>query len=190
MYIKVLNHAGYSEAMLGLSLSYGIDTEKAYQVANKLCRLDGGHNNFLEQIWVWVEIDAPRFWWSEMDRYRVGKSQQSESTMHTLSKRNLRNDDFEYPIPDEQMFFLNRLIKDKGNIEFIKANLPEGFMQRRIVSMNYKCLRNIVLQRYNHKLPQWRKFCREIVNNVKGFTLLGLPEDVLLYMKTEKREGI
>lgn len=46
-------------------------------------------------IVVYAQIDAPMYWWSEMDTYRVGTERlSSESTMHTLGKRDVTINDF------------------------------------------------------------------------------------------------
>ena len=39
--------------------------------------------------------------------------------------------------------------------EKIKAMLPEGYVQTRMVSLNYQVLRNMYNQRKNHKLSGW-----------------------------------
>ena len=44
----------------------------------------------------------------------------------------------------------------------LKNDLPEGFLQRRIVCLNIKALQNMYMQRKNHRLPEWHKFFRDI----------------------------
>jgi len=46
-------------------------------------------------------------------------------------------------------------------------NLPEGFLQRRLVCTNYKVLRNIVLQRNGHRLKWWGVLIEELRNQLK-----------------------
>ena len=167
MNVKILNECGYNEALTGLSLSYNVeDTSALAQIANKLAGKDGGHNKFLESMVVWIDIDAPRYWWSQFDTYRTGTSKQSESTMHTILKRNLTQDDFESSIDGAYLDMLNQLIIEK-QFDDIKNLLPEGFLQRRIVCTNYKVLRSIHKQRFTHKLPQWQKFCNTVLENVE-----------------------
>lgn len=170
MNIRIMREAGYVEAMIGLSLSYGISPiDRAEKVALTLAQKDGGHNKFLESIYIWFDITAPRFWWQEADTYRLS-TKQSESTMHTLGKRTLTHDDFEYPIYN--LAEINNLLSANLNIAIIKNILPEGFLQRRIWVMNYKTLRNIILQRATHKLPQWKQFCAYALENVRHPQLL------------------
>jgi hypothetical protein len=136
-----------------------------------------GENKFLESIYIWLDVDAPRFWWQEFDTYRIGISKQSASTMHTICKKELMQDSFEDPIFDESLYQLNLAIyywKNETNIEkkkelfsIIKNNLPEGFLQRRIVCMNYKCLQNIYIQRKDHRLPQWRFFLSNVLRHIE-----------------------
>lgn len=38
--------------------------------------------NFLRQIFVSVDIVAPRYWWIEFDTYKIGTVSNSCSTMH------------------------------------------------------------------------------------------------------------
>ena len=37
----------------------------------------------------------------------------------------------------------------------LKAMLPESFIQKRTVSLNYEVLATMYRQRKNHRLPQW-----------------------------------
>ncbi len=176
MKTKIISEHGYEEAMLGLSLSYNTSVERAKEVAIRLAFKQGGHNKYLESIYLWLDVTAPRFWWQEADTYRLS-TKQSESTMHTILKKELTLDDFEHPIIEETIADLNKLIEIYKNLETdiaknvafytIKNNLPEGFLQRRIWVMNYKTLQNIIMQRKSHKLPQWQCFIKEILEQVE-----------------------
>jgi hypothetical protein len=158
MRIQVLREAGLEEALLGLSLSYSQPPEKMLAVARRLARRDDGSNKFLESIAVWLDVTAPRYWWQQFDTYRVGVTKQSASTMHTILRRPLSPADFAGALPPETLQRLNRLIEQR-DLEAVKQELPEGFLQRRIVCTNYKALRHMVQQRHNHRLPEWRFFC-------------------------------
>jgi len=173
----ILNECGFDEAMLGLSLNKKQPVENMPKVALKLGSLDLAHNKFLESIVVWLDITAPRFFWSEFDTYRVGVTKQSESTMHTLKKEKLDNSNFEYPVSEYTINAINNAIKFDYPIEHIKNSLPDGFLQRRIVTTNYKTLRNIIKQRSHHKLPQWKEFCEYLKNNLKYGVYAGI-EDI------------
>lgn len=167
MQVKILKEVGYEQAALGLSLSHGIEPERAREVAERLAGTDYGENKFMESIMVWLDVRAPRFWWQEADTYRLS-TKQSESTMHTIHKRDLVQEDFEYPLPqwflDELDCHVRAYRQDKSvvNLLQLKNMLPEGFLQTRVWAINYKTLRNIILQRRAHRLPQWQIFCREV----------------------------
>lgn len=171
MKIKILRESGYDEAILGLSLSYNVKKEKAVCVATDLYNKEFGHNKFLESIYLWTDVTAPRYWWTEADTYRLS-TKQSESTIHTGGKRPLTQSDFEYPILKSYLEHLNLLIAKEEHLSVLKNVLPEGFLQRRIWVFNYKTLRNIIIQRKNHKLPEWKQFCtymREKVEHKEFF---------------------
>ena len=195
MQVHIIGEYGFEEALFGLGLSYGItsrfdsvhafytdhlmkqhsetsDYQRLQKVAAKLAHKDGGHNKFLEAITVTLDIDAPRYWWSEFDTYRVGTTKQSESTMHTIDKRHLTKSDFEGgDIPDSLLSLINSAVDDKDWYR-VKQLLPESFLQRRIVSTNYKVLRNVYAQRKNHRLPEWHVFCDTLRNGLEHFDYL------------------
>jgi len=161
MQVTVLDEYGYELALLGLSLSYKQDTERMPEVARRLALKSGGHNKFLESIVLWLDITAPRFWWQQFDTYRVGVTKQSESTMHTMTKRPLTQEE----IPAETLAYLNQLIAEK-DWKQVKWLLPESFLQRRIVCLNYMALQRMLRQRATHKLEEWRVFIDQVLGQV------------------------
>lgn len=92
----------------------------------------------------------------------------SNSTMHTLSKRGPLPEDFEEGT-HHAVFDAFCRVWDvaKGDINVLKMNLPEGFLQRRIVCTNYKVLRNIIYQREGHRLKWWKVFIDEVLSQVE-----------------------
>jgi hypothetical protein len=177
MRIKILQECGFEYGKLGTSLSRLQDLENMDRVCTNLSDKDGGHNKFLEFISVWIDIQAPRYFWQQMSTYRIGNSWLSESTMYTITKSSLSQDSFEQHICQDTLNYLNNLIEiyNKSNnkeykiqiFDGIKNNLPEGFIQRRIMVSNYKALRNIVLQRQHHKLFEWHYFCNEVLSQIQ-----------------------
>jgi hypothetical protein len=163
MRLQMIREAGYEEAALGLSLSFEKETAAMAPVMERLGSRDGGHNKFLESIVVWMDITAPRHFWQQFDTYRTGMTKQSGSTMHTLLKRPLTNADFESPLPAQTLARLNELVAARDLIA-LKNELPEGFLQRRVVCTNYKVLRNIIAQRRTHRSPVWQVFCGQVVS--------------------------
>jgi len=166
MKVTILKEAGVEEALLGLSLSYNQPIEKMKAVADKLAHKDPSESKFLRFITVWLDITAPRYWLIEMDTYKVGKEQLSESTMHTLMRGIRRSEDY---VPETSILSIG-VVNDAiwaGDFARAKANLPEGFLQRRIVCTNYQTLGRIISQRKNHKLSEWREFIRAILTQVE-----------------------
>lgn len=98
------------------------------------------HAKVVRGIMVYAEINAPRYWWQEMDTYVVGMTPlSSESTMHIQGKG----------MSEEELLKM-------------KNELPEGTMQKRVRAYSYQCLRRIYKQRKTHRLPHWREFCQWI----------------------------
>ena len=147
-------------------------------LTQRLIKAGTEHSKFLRFITVWVDIDMPRYWWSEFDTYHYN-TKNSCSTMHKLLNKEtpIRLEMFTYC--EEDLDILNDVIYRLNNIrrQFINSNnqeeknylllrakrlLPEGLLQLRTVITNYAELRNIYHQRKNHKLKEeWQNtFCR------------------------------
>lgn len=180
--VQFLGEYGYRQALFGLGLSHGKTSgcnyftdewseERMVKVARTLASKDGGHNKFLEAIHVWLDISAPLYWWKQFDTYRVGVTKQSESTMHTLGDSPLTQENFAQPIPGDLLEHLNTIIEAKG-FDRLNNLLPQGFIQRRVVCVNYKTLRNMIQQRSKHKLEEWRFFVNEVLSRVRRPELL------------------
>jgi hypothetical protein len=179
MQVKVLEEHGYDLALRGMAYSFkdraldvdgwwGKQRERAEKRAPLLAVKDGGHNKFLEAMTVYIDVEASRAFWSEFDTYRVGTTKQSESTMHTLSKREPEVQDFEEGTTAETIQAFCSVWKEaKGDVTVLKMNMPEGFLQRRLVCTNYKVLRNIIWQREGHRLKWWKVFIDEVKVQVK-----------------------
>ena len=93
------------------------------------------------------------------DTYRIGVSKQSQSTMHTIMRRKITQSMFSEKIPVSYVKQIEKLRTENDFIK-LKSLLPECFLQRRIVNLNYMSLRNIIKQRENHKLLEWKSFCQ------------------------------
>jgi hypothetical protein len=174
MKVVIERECGKYEALIGLGFSYGLTShyngdpicndllKRLEGLSYRLSSKDKGHNKFLESIVVWIDITASRYWWSQMDTYRIGVSKQSQSTMHTLMHKHLTQDSFERNIPQVTLDQLNKYIDEKY-FDKLKNELPEGFLQRRMICTNYKVLRHIIDQRKNHKLGEWKIFIQSIL---------------------------
>jgi hypothetical protein len=90
--VNVLGEYGIEPAMFGMGLSFGLCSgmdfndfinnkvgiqERMMTVFEANATKDGGHNKFLESMQIWLDVNAPRYWWSEADTYRIGSTKQS-----------------------------------------------------------------------------------------------------------------
>jgi len=175
----ILEERGYNPALYGLGLSREVTSDISYtkflfsekydqmqKLANKLSNKDGGHNKFLESIQVWIDIRFPRYWWQQFDTYRIGVTKQSESTMYNILKHPFSQKDFESKINGKVLSYLEELRINK-DWDSLKSHLPESYLQKRIVNINYKSLRNIIIQRKTHKLKEWKFFVSEILKQLE-----------------------
>ena len=48
--------------------------------------------------------------------------------------------------------------KKRKYLEILYSN-PAGFELTARLTTNYRCLKNIYIQRHDHRLPEWREFC-------------------------------
>ena len=182
MKVKVLEEHGHDAAMRGMAYSFKdraeegdawweSKRERAKVRLAALAHRGGGHNKALESIQVWIDVEATRSFWQEFDTYRVGTTKQSESTVHTLSKRAPTQEDFEVDTPPVMVQAFQTVwqhLKENGmNISVLKNSLPEGFLQRRIVCTNYKVLQNIIAQRKGHRYKWWDVFINELLAQVE-----------------------
>lgn len=147
--------------------------ESDKELALTLIKAGSDHRKFLRQIFISVDITAPRYWWQEMDTYKIGTTSNSCSTMHTLDKTPITIDMFSTYIEDdfdnEYWYYTIEYLeknrhqyfetKDTKYLMKLKQALPEGFNQLRTWTANYEVLRNIYHSRKTHKLQEWKDFC-------------------------------
>ena len=148
------------------------------ELACKLIKAGEPHRKFLRQIFVSVDITAPLYWWKEFDTYKVGTTANSTSTMHKLASTPItlncfEMDDFENVgieddigwgviecwkslIKDLEILRLKyNETKDKRYWKELIRLLPESWLQKRTITMNYENILNMVKYRENHKLTEW-----------------------------------
>lgn len=186
MSIKIvkISEYGYTEALLGLSLNHRQPIEKMPAALDKLAPYQAGHNKVLEFMVVYLDITAPRYFWQEFDTYRVGVSKSSESTMHNILDRDMELSDLAVSAVDAMPLVrhfneIKRQIQHLPKTEQIrelKKHLPEGFLQRRIVAVNYRALRTILEQRRNHRLQEWKDFCAVVERSLDHPSFMRVPK--------------
>lgn len=130
-----------------------VDLEK---VITKLIGLGDEHAKIMRQVTAHMEITAPRYWWQQFATYRAGVEMYSGSTMHTLLRDEIEQGRSFTP-ETEYSPALARALRTHDIVKG-KANLPEGYLQTRLVMVSYQTLRRMWLQRRKHRLPEWHEF--------------------------------
>lgn len=107
------------------------------KLMSTLIKRGNEHAKIMRGIVVHAEIEAPIYFWCELETYIVGHQRLSiQSTMH-IDAKGLEGEE---------------LVK-------LKSDIPMCKMLKKIDMFSYQCLRNIYFQRRNHRLPEWHKFC-------------------------------
>ena len=167
------------------------------QRLTKASRFNTAHAQFLTGIVVNFDLTFSNKAWIEAERYRFLNFVSSQSTMHCITKFGLRKQCNEYvderiiTIVQEYIDLYNSLTaQDEETIEFKKNlylkilyNLPSGFQLTARMTTNYRCLLNIYNQRHDHRLPEWREFCNQLLEELPFFKEL-----VEAYMNKEIKE--
>lgn len=139
----------------------------------------GAHDQFLTGILVSFDLTFSNKAWVEAERYRFLSFVSSESTMHRITKFNLKEQCNRYvdarviDIVQRKIDEYNRLSSLEGQDKEresqkkelyleILYNIPAGFELTARLTTNYRCLKNIWRQRRDHRLPEWREFCEWI----------------------------
>ena len=167
-----------SDSFIKSPHNYYVIGSNDLELMQKLIKAGSEHRKFLRQIFVAVDITAPLYWWKEFDTYKVGTVANSTSTMHKLAGTPITIDCFEMDDFEDLRLFdistvweilifdLERLRKsynetrDKRYWKELIRLLPESWLQKRTITMNYENILNMYRQRKNHKLTEWSKsFC-------------------------------
>lgn len=150
------------------------------------------HRKYMRMMPVYVRITAPLYWWKEFDTYKVGTVANSCSTMHKIQAKEFTLEDFScenlkntfdvsipYTSSITSIFEYKKILEDTIEILNNARNLyletkdkmfwwqmiqllPSSYNQTRNVMMNYEVLANIYKSRKDHKLDEWREFCKWI----------------------------
>ena len=149
---------------------------------NKLAKAGPVHGKYRRMIAVYVDINAPLYWWKEFDTYKVGTVANSCSTMHKLMHKEFEVDDFSHEHMDKwavqilkdtirhmnynrNLYLASKIPEEKKQYWWnIIQLLPTSYNQMRTVMLNYEVLANIYETRRNHKLDEWIVMCDWIEN--------------------------
>ena len=157
-----------------------------HSLMQRLSNAGTDHRKFMRMMPVFVRITAPLYWWKEFDTYKVGTVANSCSTMHKIQEKEFTFDDFsrehivcqttlDYIIQELNCWRSRYIQYDEDetvgiNLGMSKKDiwwqmiqlLPSSYNQTRNVMLNYEVLANMYHSRKNHKLDEWRKFCKWI----------------------------
>lgn len=159
--------------------------ESDHSLMQRLSNAGTEHRKYMRMMPAYVRITAPLYWWKEFDTYKIGTVANSCSTMHKIQEKEFTLEDFscEHLLDFEEkgklrfspLGTLQNTIdelndcrdlylktKDKAYWWQLIQLLPSSYNQTRNVMLNYEVLANIYRQRKNHKLDEWREFCKWI----------------------------
>ena len=168
------------------------DLARCKNLVNATKTGNGAHAQFMTGIRVNFDLTFSNKAWVEAERYRFLEFVSSQSTMHRITKFDLDNQYNKYVDPriieimkskvqeynkvmelrdsydkDDQRNMSPQLREDltewlkDAYLEILYSN-PAGFTLTARMTTNYRCLRNIYMQRKDHRLPEWRAFCKWI----------------------------
>jgi hypothetical protein len=168
---------------------------KDLKLAQRMIGAGTDESKFMRQIFISMDITAPLFWWKEYDTYKVATVANSCSTMHKLASTPITKELFsfegceaicpqviDYVIETAEWLRqeYNRT-KDKKYWRALIEFLPNGWNQKRTVTLNYQNARAMYFARRYHKVDEWRELC-EI------FKKLPYGEELICYEKEKKNE--
>lgn len=175
-----LKAAGYP---MRTSTNWEESKEACLKRAKNLSRAadwQGAHDQFLTGIRVSFDLTFSNKAWVEAERYRFLEFVSSQSTMHRITKFNLEEQYNKYvdkrviKIMKQKINAYNKLVDRAKQGKKVDSEVlarqylrilytnPAGFMLTARLTTNYRCLKNIWRQRRNHRLPEWREFCKWI----------------------------
>lgn len=132
-----------------------------------------GHDNFMNGIIVQFDLTCSVKMWTEFQRYHFADFVSSQSQMHRIARFNL-DDQYDnhvdpriIAIMKEKVEEYNQLLQNESSgasekyLEILYSN-PCGFKLTAGITTNYRQLKTMYKQRKNHRLPEWREFCKWI----------------------------
>lgn len=126
-----------------------------------------GHDQFLTGIVINFDLTCSIKMWVEMERYRFVNFVSSQSTMHRISKFDLNKqynkhvDNRIIKVMEELKNEYNKHPNEENFLKLVYSN-PTGFNLTARLTTNYRALKTIYSQRKNHRLPEWKEFCKWI----------------------------
>ena len=126
-----------------------------------------GHDQFLTGIVVQFDVTFSIKAWVEAERYHFLDFVSSQSTMHRVAKFNpdVQCNEYVHPATVNIVKGLLDVYNENPTTENylnLLYNIPVGFKLTARMTTNYRQLKTIYNQRRNHRLPEWREFCKWI----------------------------
>lgn len=183
--IKNVNVYGLENSIRAAKYPKSVDLESLDTTLTKgiktcaNCNTGEGHDNFLKGIIVQFDLTFSNKAWVELQRYHFIDFVSSQSTMHRITKFDMRAQCNRYvdhriiDIVQDKINEYNRLNELNETSGFSKErqdimnelyleilyNVPSGFQITAGMTTNYQQLKTIYQQRRYHKLPDWQMFC-------------------------------
>ena len=134
------------------------------------CKAGSGNDNFLKGVIVQFNLTLSLKAWLQAERYNWLDFVSSCSTMHCITKMNIRSQCNKYVWKTtikqlERAVIYYNSVENKNSEEAkelflnIIYNIPSGFELTARMTTNYLQLKTIYAQRRHHKLPCWQMFC-------------------------------
>lgn len=160
------------------------DIKRCISLSNACNTGNGAHGQYLTGIRVAFDLKFSNKAWVEAERYRFFEFVSSQSTMHRIAKFDIKPQCNKY-VTENTIKEVERLkeiyLSDPSaeNYLYLLYNIPSGFELTARMTTNYRCLKNIYIQRKNHRLPEWREFCAwmETLPMFKELCLDGVSND-------------
>ena len=153
-----------------------VEETKHYNRILKLTKvpLNSGHCSALKGIIVNMDLTFTNKAWIEFQRYHFADIITGMSTMHRISKFNLEDAFNEYTdeVIIERLKEIQKQYKDdptKENYLKLLYSTPSGIKMTGRITTNYLQLLTMWKQRHNHRLPEWRLFCQQLIDELPYF---------------------
>ena len=144
--------------------------------------LGSGHDNYLNGCVAQFDLTFTVKAWTEAERYHFFDFVSSQSTMHRLQKMDISESCVEY-VDGRVTDVVEELVRKYNENPTLENRLkmlyscPTGLKLTARMTTNYRQLKTIYHQRKNHTLPEWRRFCQQLVDEFPMFEELCLGDE-------------
>lgn len=142
---------------------------------------NSGEDNYLCGVIVQFDLDVSIKMWTEFERYHFADIISSQSTMHRAL---MLEEDRIYGMTTKETIesFVKAREQYKKNPSpesylTLLYSIPVGMKLVAGVTTNYRQLKVMYEQRKNHRLPEWREFCKWVLTLPKFKELTGLGDE-------------